>query len=625
MANIVKHKFTSLVADDPDSTIVRPSNWNDEHIFAGGSNSYSLRYDSSATDKVKWTDDSIINISWPGFNAVGDDLTLNTTAIQTAIDAAEANKKFVYIPHGIFQTNSLRIGNGCRGVVGPGTLKTAGTTAQALLELDGSHFSTTPVDDCVIQDISIDCGKGVVVSPCFQGIFVSGGNKRVRILGVNLFNCSDAQGAAGVRLRDDVQDSVVAWCTVRGVLGTTPSTSDQSYGIATLSVLSTAFGGMFDTGLNTADPANSNFNNKVIGNTVEGFTHGIYAGSAYRNIYTNNVLRNQGHRSIIMVGLCKQNIIAHNQCFDFGSSGIHGAFNIQGNKILNNQVISTVATGEAGIQIYVGAANNTISDNFISCQSDYGIYLGVSQRRNRIINNYVERFALAGIALEASWANGAPPVGAVYSRPNTVAVSAPYTTWNFDEGFGNTIKGNTIGEGDSNAVCGIYLASVSSGTGVELKYTTVSDNDVLALTPDGNFVIYEETSGKLSNVKSQNNTWIYNASGRFAFTRSRLHFDYLKNNQFLNDGNAWRASTTEATPSIAYADYVEAANGSAQDVTGFIGGMKGQDVYFRLDANTTLKHNASGNIRTISGADITGDTNDIIKFLMVSSTVAIQV
>jgi hypothetical protein len=56
MANIVKHKFVSGIPDGADSTQVRPSNWNDEHAFAGGSHNQLLKRDTGATDGVSWTD-----------------------------------------------------------------------------------------------------------------------------------------------------------------------------------------------------------------------------------------------------------------------------------------------------------------------------------------------------------------------------------------------------------------------------------------------------------------------------------------------------------------------------------------------------------------------------------------
>ena len=56
MANTLKHKFVSAVPDRPDASRVRGSNWNDEHLFAGGSPGFALVWDDAASDKVKWED-----------------------------------------------------------------------------------------------------------------------------------------------------------------------------------------------------------------------------------------------------------------------------------------------------------------------------------------------------------------------------------------------------------------------------------------------------------------------------------------------------------------------------------------------------------------------------------------
>lgn len=55
MTDTVKHKFTSAKADGADATLVRKTNWNDEHAFAGGSSDgEALLWKSSESDKVAW-------------------------------------------------------------------------------------------------------------------------------------------------------------------------------------------------------------------------------------------------------------------------------------------------------------------------------------------------------------------------------------------------------------------------------------------------------------------------------------------------------------------------------------------------------------------------------------------
>jgi hypothetical protein len=56
LSDTLKHLKVSLVPDDPDTDLVRPSDWNHEHIFNGGvSGQYLQRYTGS-TDGVQWAD-----------------------------------------------------------------------------------------------------------------------------------------------------------------------------------------------------------------------------------------------------------------------------------------------------------------------------------------------------------------------------------------------------------------------------------------------------------------------------------------------------------------------------------------------------------------------------------------
>ncbi len=56
MANTTKHRKTSGVADGVDTTKVRPqSDWNDEHVFSGGSNGDVLVRDTGQSDGANWT------------------------------------------------------------------------------------------------------------------------------------------------------------------------------------------------------------------------------------------------------------------------------------------------------------------------------------------------------------------------------------------------------------------------------------------------------------------------------------------------------------------------------------------------------------------------------------------
>ena len=54
MANALKHKKISAIADDPNTNLVRPVNWNEEHVFSGGAEGQVLRRRAAETDGVAW-------------------------------------------------------------------------------------------------------------------------------------------------------------------------------------------------------------------------------------------------------------------------------------------------------------------------------------------------------------------------------------------------------------------------------------------------------------------------------------------------------------------------------------------------------------------------------------------
>lgn len=54
--NFIKHAFVSPKSDGPDTTLVRPSNWNDGLVYAGGINGQILAYDNTQDNNMRWTE-----------------------------------------------------------------------------------------------------------------------------------------------------------------------------------------------------------------------------------------------------------------------------------------------------------------------------------------------------------------------------------------------------------------------------------------------------------------------------------------------------------------------------------------------------------------------------------------
>lgn len=52
---MLKHAFVSAAADGSDATLVRPSNWNEDHVFDGGSDGDLLIRDTGSASGVAWS------------------------------------------------------------------------------------------------------------------------------------------------------------------------------------------------------------------------------------------------------------------------------------------------------------------------------------------------------------------------------------------------------------------------------------------------------------------------------------------------------------------------------------------------------------------------------------------
>lgn len=107
----------------------------------------------------------------------------NTTQIQAALDAAEANpSKPVYLPPGTFLTDALFMSGTGVTFFGPGTLKMKNnSTGAAVLILSSA-------DRCLVDGIRVDGSREYTHGGTAAGIQINGSSQRNRIRGTHVFN-----------------------------------------------------------------------------------------------------------------------------------------------------------------------------------------------------------------------------------------------------------------------------------------------------------------------------------------------------------------------------------------------------------------------------------------------------
>lgn len=564
-----------------------------------------------------------INAQWFGAKADGSDAR---GAIQAAIDFAALTTVLgaVYLPNGQYLVNSaVKIKNGLRAFYGPGKLKAGGTsfTGEGVIALEGIFFTTTPAANCRISISEIDANS--LSNFC---IFFGGGNFDVIVSDII---CSGIKiTKAGIQLNFGCYNNIITENKI--YLPVDTNTANSTAGINVIGSNGSSTDGYYfeNSGVPT-QPANSSYNNFVTNNYVSNGNHGVQLIGAVRNYVTGNNCTNQSARSIILCQACFNNFIEYNICTFFGSSGIHMCYNSHNNTVSNNfiystgiaMVNSTQSYGEGGIQAYIGCTGNTIQNNVVNCNSNYGIYIAVTASNNIVSNNEVYGFVRAGIALESDWdiVSGLPS-GAAYSKPNSVAPTiAGYTTaqWPFTGSNNNIISNNIIGDGYSAVAAAIYIASIVGMVGT-IKYsvdgTIVKDNTVATSNINYECYLFAESLTNVSAITMNNNNFKTNNASKFYFSAGRSHFFELENNSVINNGVI---TITGATPNVSVGKIFICGNTSATNVTNFLNGKEGQEIVVRLNVNTTIVNNSSL-IKLKGGVNATGNADNFITLLNLS-------
>jgi len=102
MPNTLLHKFVSAIANDPNTALVRPTNWNDEHTFTGGSDYNVLSRLASSSDGAAWLDlnSYLGGVNVLSFGALGNGSSNDVSAISSAQSAAISAGRPLLFPGG---------------------------------------------------------------------------------------------------------------------------------------------------------------------------------------------------------------------------------------------------------------------------------------------------------------------------------------------------------------------------------------------------------------------------------------------------------------------------------------------------------------------------------------------
>jgi len=108
------HPFQSAKSDGADATRVKPSNWNADHVYAGGVAGAAVVWDDSQTNKASWGFFDHHNYA---YNALFDIWGSGTTTVPTGwrlVGAgATISQDAVNIKYGTYSTALVRVGTDC--------------------------------------------------------------------------------------------------------------------------------------------------------------------------------------------------------------------------------------------------------------------------------------------------------------------------------------------------------------------------------------------------------------------------------------------------------------------------------------------------------------------------------
>ena len=558
-------------------------------------------------------------INVKSYGATGDGATDDTTAINNALTAAKTANAIVTVPPGTYiVTNKLIVERGVRGLYGQGGVLKF-TSANSMILLKGKQSgASVNVADFTMFGMYIDANDQDVSAP--NGTFavlIAENVQRCSFLSNVIYNVKWSAGKGGIFLRSYlagtaftlynriignvltgeniaglVQDNgpCISLDVLNSELNISPYASPEAYWKATFTAATATYYAQWNT---------------VADNICHGGYYGINLPAAQYTTVTGNVIRNN-IRGVSMQHCAKFNNISNNVILQNISTAVGLAYGSTDNIIADNDMQSSVNTGEAFIEAYLGSKNNTFSGNQIRASGvapRFYVYCAIQSDGCVFRNNtMVGEAARASIGVESAW-NSATTNPASYAFGQPAALVDDFA----GTGMSNiTLDGNIIT--NTATVPAIFLNQQSDGAGnYALTQCKIVNNVVTNDTPNYQLEMAESTSGQSNNHILMNNSFFPTEDGPsyYSWARGRAMFAKVIGNSPINFPiSVYAPADGTATIDVATIDYVNLGGYSTPTtVTNFTGAQEGQVINVRLSNVVTIQNNANiilkGNVNLV--------------------------
>ncbi len=543
----------------------------------------------------------------------------STTAIDEALTYAATVNGTVIVPSGTFRVDGqINVPNGVKGFIGVGGVLKYNTSNSTIL-LDR-------IANCRISGLSIDANNTITSDPV---IWIISSNT-LTIDNNQIYNMS-FNTRVGILLRTDQSHSVNSNNIIIShniITGNVANNEEGSAGISldasNVSFSPYAGADTYWKGTKTAKDATYTSSNCIIvGNRIEGGYYGIGLSFAKNCTVVGNNVRNN-ERNISVQNCSNNNTISDNTLEQSRSSAVHLAYGSCFNVVEGNNIYTDRAVGEGLLQAYVGSQNNSFIANRIKTLVTvapplYQMYSAVHCSNNEFMHNIIDGdVQRAYIAVESSWNETLEnnPASRAYNRGGAVG-----NNWANVQSSNVSVVGNIVYPSNTTVPV-IYFNQVQDTNGaIALANTRIIGNMVTGNAANTQLELDEYNSGSLRDVVCVNNAFAPDEAGPgyFSFTRGRAHFARCENNIGLNDNLITYNFNNDATPSVAYTDYVSTSGYTSNtSITYFDDGVDGQIITVRLSVYTTIVHD-DDKIRLKDSVNVSSvDANKFITFERIS-------